>query len=209
MSSLLGLLLVCFSLIGCDDPAGYSASPNWAVDGVIAGARAPVMSHDGQYVLFTREGTDGGLYLWHHGAERCLTGGGVAIRPDYVWSCFDQSLVAFSIPGSSTEGAGVYVMSTTDQPMIRMSTHGRQPQFAPNELRLLFAGGSSDTATQGIWSVSLLDGISERLTAVGERPRLNPDGEVLAYLIPQVGSNGATLITRSLRTGTNTWRPLA
>lgn len=199
MSKVLVLLLICIMLFGCDDPEATPDASHWTVDGVITGARYPVMSPDGQYILFTREAS-GGLYLWHRGEEIRVTGSGTAVRPDYTWSRYEPGKFAYSIPGLSDD-AGVYVSSIQGAPPMRVTGHGNQPEFSPSENVLFFSGSPSDSALRGIWMASLTDGAVSHLTPTGERPRLNPSGDQVAYAVPQPGSNGATLMAKLLDGG--------
>lgn len=194
----LALFSLVFVVAGCDDDSEDDTTRRWSTEFIIPDAGAPAIGWGENDVLFTREGAQGGLFLWRNGVESRITPEGVSARSDYVWWPAGENLFAYSVPGLASANAGIYTVNLISHEEHRIWDRGHDPAFDHADEYMYAAGAPDDTTESGIWRFNLASNTRTRVTNSGERPLVSPSPGELAYLIPQVASSGGTLIVRDL-----------
>jgi hypothetical protein len=193
------MLLVCLVLfIGCkhdDDDNNTPVQPrNWSAKLRFIDGNPPVPSPVNRDILIGWEKYRFGFFVLRDTIAVPLNPYGPTIEPDYAWSN-DGTKCCFSSPGAIGYEAGIHygiVQEMTD--FYQIWDRGSHPRFLPGDQYIICAGPGYDTEYEGIWQIKISDRSRSRLTLHGVEPEVSPDGEKIAFLVPQTANNANLLV---------------
>ena len=158
---------------------GSGEEPSWNYERIASFGRTPVYSPDRSKIIFGGDEADNlGIWMRSSGSVTRLTT--FSHNWDYVWSP-DGSKIAFSNSSGGNDG-GMWLVDTEGN-LEHLSDEGRYPSWqvitGMGDTTIYFQNGIG----VGISRISTESGEITSVIAVGERPKVSPDGEYIAFLV--------------------------